>query len=577
MSYLFPLQYVYAGNVLIGIICLIALQQLCWSPVASNESPSIKSKVLTCSFCFATYVLNWLLILHYSSTHSQHAVTTVRLFICFTLLLGAITTFKFVTSSMDALYKSKKNQQSSPGWFVLMWKLSMSCVVSSVSLGSFLAYWYHNAIFFHLYYLVIDIIILIACLAIIFAMLELRNRIKQIVQNTVKLSEYPGSITSRTTLHHYAKQSRKLKRKKCKFDLIIVVVMLGLIINIIDFYSSVSNIDFNVQISLYKSPYPTLNAYLSHLVFTLAFDGVLVLWIYKPSRCCKKHRATKPNKEDSKHYIPASKSAKIESSKPLEIESASTTTEHNLIVLYLCCPCLDCEDNNAWVQQFEQRLLDPGAQQNPFVERRKNAIKPTTEMENTDNKETTPPTPMTPMTNANSELDIDNKLDVIQLALYNFENLLFLAPNMIFSMNVNDVFDFEYLCELFGGVHRVRGLGKHFTFVSQKNIKLCIMSNVLPRKDIKSILTTLHLVQKFDEIIGIDHVVCAKNPQCSLNEKLLKLTDTFDGISPHNILYIDSDVNTYNVERSNICNVFGVNTLQPLSNADILNIQKKLS
>eukprot|EP01084_Bolivina_argentea_P263768 446575_1 len=193
MSYLFPLEYVYIGNILIGILVLIALQQLCWSPVNGYESPTVRSKVLVCCFCFATYILNWLLIYHYSF-HLQHQpITTVRLFTCATFCLGAVTTFKFVTTSMDALYKSKKNQNSSPKWFILLWKINMSLLVLSLLIGAFCAYYFKNGTFFNFYYIFIDITTFIGCIAILFAMIEIRSRINQIIQNTIKLTEHTNN------------------------------------------------------------------------------------------------------------------------------------------------------------------------------------------------------------------------------------------------------------------------------------------------------------------------------------------------------------------------------------------------
>ena len=101
-SHLFPLEYVYAGNILIGIIFIISLQQLCISHV-QTERPSVKSKLLICIFCFSTYIQNCLLIYHYSHTDDHKAVTVVRIFTAFTICFSAVATYQFVTVSIDAL------------------------------------------------------------------------------------------------------------------------------------------------------------------------------------------------------------------------------------------------------------------------------------------------------------------------------------------------------------------------------------------------------------------------------------------------------------------------------------------
>ena len=103
---------------------------------------------------------------------------------------------------------------------------------------------------------------------------EIRRRLKQIMQFN--------------TSHN-----RKLKRKKFKFDMILIAVLFGLLTVFYNLYASIKEIDFSQSVSIYASPYPTLTAYVIHLLFTLAMDSMLVLWIYKPSECCKYYKRRK--------------------------------------------------------------------------------------------------------------------------------------------------------------------------------------------------------------------------------------------------------------------------------------------
>ena len=180
MSQLFPIEYVYAGNILIGILLLITILQICLSPLSKQETPSMRSKILTCLFISATYILNLLLIHHHLNPNDHDAVTRARLLTSFTFCLGALTTFDCVTVSFDALYKSKKNKQRSPKWFIVLWKLSMSLLILAVLTGSFCAYYFENGQFFNLYYIVIDICIIIGGTAVIFAMIVCSKYIQMV-------------------------------------------------------------------------------------------------------------------------------------------------------------------------------------------------------------------------------------------------------------------------------------------------------------------------------------------------------------------------------------------------------------
>ena len=199
MSLLFPLQYVYVGNGLIGILLLIAVQQICQSlsPQATDQSLSIRYKVLTCLFILATYTLNCLLIYHYLNLNDHDAVTRARLLTSFTFCLGALTTFDFVTLSFDTLYKIKspKNEQKSPKWFIVLWKLSMTWLILAVCIGSFCAYYFQNGQIFNLYYIVIDICIIIGGTAVIFAMIVC-SEYMQIVSTFLVLHATTGNKAS---------------------------------------------------------------------------------------------------------------------------------------------------------------------------------------------------------------------------------------------------------------------------------------------------------------------------------------------------------------------------------------------
>eukprot|EP01083_Nonionella_stella_P037365 101847_1 len=536
MSPFFPLYYVYAGNCLLLILFIISLQQICWTPIGSIESPNIRSKILTCSFCFATYALNCLLLYHYYYPHANKIVSIMRLFTCFTFCLGTITTFKFVTTSMDALYKSKTNHSSSPPWFIHIWQISTSCVVSIVVLGTCCAYWFNNGIFFDLYNIAIDIPALIACVGIIIAMLEIRHRVSQIMVNK-----------KQTT----AKRFDKLRRKKWKLDLIITAVMIGIITIALDVYNAVTMIMALpvLHIPLYASPYPTLKEYLMHVVFTLSVDTVLILWIWKRCPCCK-HRQTENTVELSKTLLTTPSISDDEHT------ISSTKSEDKLRIVHVCCPCLDPNDADELIRK---------------VTAIRNRTTPTKTQPSQKNVLSSSCT-LTPMPKRSTEA-MEASQDTIAVMLYNFENVLLLAPNMIFSLNVHGTF--EALVPLFGGVSRIKLLRKHFRFLSNQGIKVCLMSDQVVCRDLERILLTLNLCQRFDEVIGIDHGLFKSETEYSLNEKLLKITNKFDDVSPFNIVYIDSNLYTCNIERSNICHVFGINALRAMNHQDMINIQDK--
>ena len=113
--------------------------------------------------------------------------------------------------------------------------------------------------------------------------------------------------------------------------------------------------------------------------------------------------------------------------------------------------------------------------------------------------------------------------------------------------------------------------------LSQKGKKLIIFSSQISTEDIQSVLQSLHFGILFQNIIGYNHI-WFKNRNCSLNERILKITAKMDdlGISPYNIMYIDTDANCEGIMKCNICHTFGINILHPLTNVDISCIENKL-
>merc|ERR1712039_320944 len=160
----------------------------------------------------------------------------------------------------------------------------------------------------------------------------------------------------------------------------------------------------------------------------------------------------------------------------------------------------------------------------------------------------------------------------IEVIVYNFENLFLASPNMAetaeyIASNMHKRGSFDRLCEIFGGRKRVFLLIKHFGFVHGKNVRMMCFSQYLQCKSMQNILDALKVSQYFDleAMIGCDHKWFDNLKSASLNEKLLKIVQNMDGVSPQSILYVDSNVNTCEVSRCQIMAVFGINVLNNLT------------
>eukprot|EP01084_Bolivina_argentea_P037526 69431_1 len=345
---------------------------------------------------------------------------------------------------------------------------------------------------------------------------------------TVLLATLPNSIhllqtqhreevndeISKNAIHYCKKQSRRLKRKRLKFDMIIILITFGLFTLVYNLYSSINKLNFKTKVSLFNSPYPTLTDYIIHLCYTFVLNSLLILWIYKPCRCCKYYCYRNKNKiKDETGTVYATPNLNNDNdnnnilenkNRTLTDTSSIETNDNNLIVLYLCCPFVNCNDNDETFEDFQQKLINEMNNdmnneyekqiiKNNKIKQKRRFIKKKKNKEILLNCKDETVTAM-PRNSSTIELDCDVN-DIINLVLYNFENLLLVSPNQIHTININD--SFENICKSFGNVNRVRLLSKHFTNISKKGIKLCLFSNKIKCNELKIIFEKLNLLNRF--------------------------------------------------------------------------------
>ena len=376
----------------------------------------------------------------------------------------------------------------------------------------------------------------------------------------------------------------KLKRAQRSMRYTLAFLCFAFLVTGYDLLDYIINSNFDTKSSLNASPYPTQFSYIAHILFDFTADLLLILSVYKRSDCCTKIAANS--------------------------------------FMYICCPILDCDGKSEEYLNNVNKTIDING--NPLktpidvdkidIYADTNDVNGNEEETQMQSKTTTttlipnqPPFSQHTSVTASTQLGLPTTTmsrigslneDGILVVIYNLENALLsvrknLNPISYDGYDENDTDEeeemiaiesltFEQASKAFGGKDGITLLKVHFDYLMAMDVKLFVIS----RKSSQIVTTVLNkcgLLKYFnsddtiisDRVIGRDHQLfwTKTNHQYSLNEKLLKIIEKCACVND-SILYIDSDGITVNVERINLCRVYGVKNAG-LTIDDFKAIQKK--
>eukprot|EP01083_Nonionella_stella_P079096 216781_1 len=282
-------------------VFIISMQQICISSI-TEETPKSIYRMMTSAMAFIEFLLHFCASLWFESS-SDSLTLVIHILRFLSSLLILITFYPILIHSIQHLYEHGqfKDELKVPKWLLSPWKYMIAFTILCCVICYITTFATNSLSPLFIFYITADLVTVCGCATVCAAMFDVYFKVQE-TASSFKTRAPPmthlaihkqstnsydtKAITTQDSME-VLKAKDEINKGKCFLVIFIIIVSLLFLRSLYALFATIRQKDYYDTSTLNTNPFKAVFAYLTSLVFAVAYDSVLLIWCWKSSRWCR--------------------------------------------------------------------------------------------------------------------------------------------------------------------------------------------------------------------------------------------------------------------------------------------------